>query len=368
MTTDKTKKQGYTMRNSKYKTIDLFAGIGGIRLGFEQTKRIKNVFSAEIDKYACQTYKENFEEDPFCDVTKITDEELENFPDFDILLAGFPCQAFSIAGRRGGFEDTRGTLFFDVARIIKAKQPKAFLLENVKGLTNHDKGRTFKTIINTLENDLGYSVHAKLLNAKDYGVPQKRERIYIVGFKKGEDGKEIDFEFPTPIKLKKKIKDIMEKEEVSSKYYLSNTYLNTLKKHRARHEEKGNGFGYAVLKNTDIANTIVVGGMGKERNLLIDKRLTDFTPKTNIKGEINREYIRKMTPREWARLQGFPDRFKIPVSDAQAYKQFGNSVSVPVINAIAKEIINKLDEFYCEPNKEVSPVYLNDKLDIAQGF
>ncbi len=356
------------MKNGKYKTIDLFAGIGGIRLGFEQTKRAKNVFSAEIDKYACETYKENFGEDPFCDVTKITDEELKNFPDFDILLAGFPCQAFSIAGRRGGFEDTRGTLFFDVARIIKAKKPKAFLLENVKGLTNHDKGRTFETIMNTLKNDLGYSVHAKLLNAKDYDVPQKRERIYIVGFKKREDGKEIDFEFPAPVKLKKKIKDIMEKEEVSSKYYLSDTYLNTLKKHRARHEEKGNGFGYTVLKHTNIANTIVVGGMGKERNLLVDKRLTDFTPKTNIKGEINREYIRKMTPREWARLQGFPESFKIPVSDAQAYKQFGNSVSVPVINAIAKEMISKLDELYNESNKEISTIDIDVTLDIAQGF
>ncbi len=358
------------MRNGKYKTVDLFAGIGGIRLGFEQTKRVKNVFSAEIDKYACKTYKENFGEDPFCDVTKITDEELENFPDFDILLAGFPCQAFSIAGRRGGFEDTRGTLFFDIARIIRAIQPKAFLLENVKGLTNHDKGRTFETIMNTLKNDLGYSVHSQLLNAKDFGVPQKRERIYIVGFKKGENGEEVDFKFPEPIKLKKKIKDIMEKEEVSGKYYLSNTYLNTLKKHRARHEEKGNGFGYAVLKHTDIANTIVVGGMGKERNLLVDKRLTDFTPKTNIKGEINREYIRKMTPREWARLQGFPDSFKIPVSDAQAYKQFGNSVSVPVVNTIAKKIISKLDELYYESNKEIeiSTIDLDIKLDIAQGF
>ena len=331
----------------KYKTIDLFAGIGGIRLAFEQTKRIKNIFSAEIDKYACKTYEENFHENPYCDITTLTGSKLKKIPDFDILLAGFPCQAFSIAGRRGGFDDTRGTLFFNVAEILKEKRPKAFLLENVKGLTHHDKGRTYNTIINTLENDLGYSVHAQILNSKDYGVPQKRERIYIVGFKKIDGINNIDFDFPKPFKLRKSIKDIMETAEVSSKYYLSDTYLNTLKKHKERHKQKGNGFGYEILKPTDIANTIVVGGMGKERNLLIDKKLTDFTPKTNIKGEINKQYVRKMTPREWARLQGFPDSFKIPVSDAQAYKQFGNSVSVPVVHEIAKKMIKKLDILYC---------------------
>ncbi|MDO9208730.1 MAG: DNA cytosine methyltransferase [Sulfuricurvum sp.] len=325
-----------------YKTIDLFAGIGGIRLGFDMTKRVKNVFSAEIDKYACETYKVNFGGNPQCDITTIDEKKL---PDFDILLAGFPCQAFSIAGRRGGFEDTRGTLFFHVARMIKEKQPKAFLLENVKGLTHHDGGKTLSTIMNVLEHDLGYTVYSQLLNAKDYGVPQKRERIYIVGFKN-----ETDFEFPKPKTLKLKIKDIMEKEVVSGKYYLSNTYLQTLKNHRSRHEEKGNGFGYEIVDSDGIANTIVVGGMGKERNLLYDDRLTNFQPVTKIKGEINKDYIRKMTPREWARLQGFPDSYKIPVSDAQAYKQFGNSVSVPVINEIAKLIIEKLDSQYPSTN------------------
>jgi len=327
------------MNKNIYKSIDLFAGIGGIRLGFEQTKRVQNVFAVEIDKYACETYKKNFGENPIGDIKKIDEKKL---PDFDILLAGFPCQAFSIAGHRGGFEDTRGTLFFDVARIIKEKQPKAFLLENVKGLTNHNKGKTFETILNVLKNDLGYTVHAKLLNSKDYDVPQNRDRIYIVGFKE-----KIDFEFPRPKKLTKKIKDILEKEEVSSKYYLSNIYLETLKKHKTRHKEKGNGFGYRIVEHNGIANTLVVGGMGKERNLVFDDRLTDFTPKTNIKGKINREYIRKMTPREWARLQGFPDDYKIPVSDTQAYKQFGNSVSVPVIAEIAKLMIDKLDVLYC---------------------
>ena len=322
-------------KNKIYKTIDLFAGIGGIRLGFEQTNRVKNVFSAEIDKYACQTYETNFGENPYCDITQLNEKKL---PDFDILLAGFPCQAFSIAGRRGGFDDVRGTLFFDVARILKQKRPKAFLLENVKGLTNHDKGKTFQTIMNILENELEYIVHYAVLNSKDYGIPQKRERIYIVGFLK-----DINFKFPKKKNIKKTIKDIMENSEVSSKYYLSDTYLNTLKRHRQRHEEKGNGFGFEILSCNDIANTLVVGGMGKERNLVCDNRLTDFAPKTNIKGEINKEFIRKMTPREWARIQGYPDDFKIPVSDAQAYKQFGNSVSVPVIYEIAKLIIQGLD-------------------------
>jgi DNA (cytosine-5)-methyltransferase 1 len=318
-----------------YKTIDLFAGIGGIRLGFEQTKRVKNIFSAEIDKFAAQTYQANFKDNPLCDITKVDEHALD---DFDILLAGFPCQAFSIAGKKGGFDDTRGTLFFDVARIIKAKQPQAFLLENVKGLTHHDKGKTFRTIINVLEKELGYTVYSSLLNAKDFGIPQKRERIYIVGFKAPTS-----FAFPHPTKLTPKIEDILEENEVSAKYYLSNTYLQTLKAHKNRHKEKGNGFGYEVIDTNSIANTLVVGGMGRERNLIKDNRLCDFEPKTNIKGPINKEFIRKMTPREWARLQGFPDTFSIPVSDTQAYRQFGNSVSVPVIYQIAKRIIDTLD-------------------------
>lgn len=321
--------------NMIYKSIDLFAGIGGIRLGFEQTGRVKTIFSAEIDKYACQTYMTNFGENPSCDITCIDENKLE---DFDILLAGFPCQAFSIAGKKGGFEDIRGTLFFDVARIIKEKQPKAFLLENVKGLTHHDKGRTFQTIMKVLQEDLGYTVHAKLLNAKDFNIPQKRERIYIVGFKN-----ESDFTFPEPVKLKKNIQAIMEDEKVSGKYYLSTVYLQTLINHKERHANKGNGFGYEILDAKGISNTLLVGGMGRERNLIYDHRLTDFTPVTNIKGEINRKYIRRLTPREWARLQGFPNTYKIPVSDAQAYKQFGNSVCVPVIHAIAAEMLKVLD-------------------------
>lgn len=333
--------------NSKiYKSIDLFAGIGGIRLGFEQTGRIENIFSAEIDKYACQTYYTNFAEYAQCDITKIDEKGLE---DFDILFAGFPCQAFSIAGKKGGFEDTRGTLFFDVARIIKEKQPKAFLLENVKGLIQHDSGKTFKTIMKVLQEDLGYKVDARLLNAKDFNVPQKRERIYIVGFKN-----ESSFRFPEPVILEKNIEDIIEKEKVSGKYYLSTVYLQTLRNHKERHASKGNGFGYEILEKNGISNTLLVGGMGRERNLIYDDRLTSFTPVTNIKGKINQEYIRRLTPREWGRLQGFPDTYKIPVSDAQAYKQFGNSVCVPVINAIAKKMIEALDEQAIEAIDKVS--------------
>ncbi len=346
--------QSTVLKKDQYKSIDLFAGIGGIRLGFEQTGKVNNVFSAEIDKYACQTYMENFGGNPAHDITQIKEKDL---PDFDLLLAGFPCQAFSIAGRRGGFEDTRGTLFFDVARIIKEKQPKAFLLENVKGLTHHDGGRTLKTILNVLSQELGYSIFTTTLNAKEFGVPQKRERIYIVGFKG-----DVDFKFPNPPKVEVAVQDILEEIVPSSKYYLSNRYLTTLKKHKARHKEKGNGFGYEIIDPNGIANTIVVGGMGKERNLIFDERLTDFTPKTHIKGPINREYIRRMTPREWARLQGFPDDFKIPVSDAQAYKQFGNSVCVPVINAIATLVVAKLDEL---ANTEISD---KEPLKLASNF
>ena len=317
-----------------YKIIDLFCGIGGIRLGFESTNRVKNIYSCEIDEWACKSYEANFGSNPKGDMTKVDEKAL---PSFDILLAGFHCQAFSIAGKRGGFNDTRGTLFFQIARILKAKKPSAFLLENVKGLLSHNGGKTFQTIINVLEKDLGYKVFYKVLNALDYGVAQNRERIYIVGFKNN-----VSFCFPPKFKTNPYLKNIIEKNEVSAKYYLSDVYLATLRAHKARHAKKGNGFGYEIIK--DRANALMVGGMGKERNLIYDDRLSDFTPKTNIKGQINREFIRRLTPREWARLQGFPDSFKIVVSDAQAYKQFGNSVCVNVISQIAKNMIKALDE------------------------
>ena len=323
----------------EFKFIDLFAGIGGFRLAFQNLNG-KCVFTSEWDKYSKKTYQANFGEVPFGDITKpITKSYIPD--DFDVLCAGFPCQAFSIAGKRGGFEDTRGTLFFDVAEIIKKKKPKAIFLENVKGLRSHDKGKTLATILNVLREDLGYFVpEPQIINAKEFGVPQNRERIFIVGFRK--DLGIGEFKYPKPVNKKSKLKDILEKNEVSVKYYLSETYVNTLRNHKARHESKGNGFGYEIISENGTANAVVCGGMGRERNLVYDFRLKDFTPITNITGEVNREGIRKMTPREWARLQGFPDKFKIVVSDAQAYKQFGNSVAVPAIQATARKIIDKL--------------------------
>ncbi|WP_336068910.1 DNA cytosine methyltransferase [Mesoflavibacter sp. CH_XMU1404-2] len=325
--------------NPDFKFIDLFAGIGGFRLALQNLGG-KCVFTSEWDKYSKKTYRANFGEIPFGDITK---PETKNYipNNFDVLCAGFPCQAFSIAGRRGGFEDTRGTLFFDVAEIIKKKQPKAIFLENVKGLRNHDKGKTLSTILNVLRDDLGYYVpEPQIINAKEFGVPQNRERIFIVGFHK--DTGINDFEYPKPTNKETVLQDVLEQNEVSVKYYLSTTYVDTLRKHKARHESKGNGFGYEIIPNNGTANAVVCGGMGRERNLVLDDRLTNFKPVTNISGEVNREGIRKMTPREWARLQGFPDNFKIVVSDAQAYKQFGNSVAVPAIQATAKKIIEKL--------------------------
>jgi DNA (cytosine-5)-methyltransferase 1 len=243
-----------------------------------------------------------------------------------------------VAGKRGGFEDVRGTLFFDVAEIIKYKRPKAFFLENVKGLVSHDSGRTLATILNVLRKDLGYyAPNPQIINAKDFGVSQNRERVFIIGFR--DDLNIRSFNFPVPSKKKVRLKDIFEEEEVSVKYYLSTAYLETLRRHKEKHESKGNGFGYEILSSNGIANALVCGGMGRERNLIIDNRLSNFTPVTKIKGEVNREGIRRMTPREWARLQGFPDEFKIVVSDTQAYKQFGNSVAVPAIQATGERVI-----------------------------
>jgi DNA (cytosine-5)-methyltransferase 1 len=318
------------------KSIDLFAGIGGIRLGFERAfgEYIKTVFISEWDKHAQKTYKTNFDGAKITgDITQINETAV---PNFDICLAGFPCQAFSIAGERRGFaDDTRGTLFFDLVRICKLHKPLVIFCENVKGLAVHDKGRTYHIIKKSLEN-IGYNVFEKILNSRDFGVPQNRERIYIVAFRN-----DIDcgvFGFPAPTDSDKRIKHIIEEQPVSAKYYLSETYLNTLREHRARHKAKGNGFGYIIRDCDDIAAAIVCGGMGRERNLLIDTRQTDLTPVTHIKGEINKEGVRKMTPREWARLQGFLDSYILPLADVHIYKQLGNSVTVPVITAIAKHI------------------------------
>ena len=327
--------------NPKFTFIDLFAGIGGFRIAFQNLGG-KCVYSSEFDAKAQEAYLANYGEMPFGDITK---ESTKKYipKDFDVLCGGFPCQAFSLAGRRLGFKDeTRGTLFFEIEAILRRHQPKAFFLENVKGLAIHDKGRTLKTILEHLD-DAGYDVvPPQILNAMDYGVPQHRERIYIIGFRKDLRINIADFHYPEPTTKgdnRPKFRDVMEKEEVSVKYYLSTTYVETLIRHKARHEAAGHGFGYKIIDIDGVANAIVVGGMGRECNLLIDKRLTNFTPVTRIKGEVNREGIRKMTPREWARLQGFPDTFKIVVADASAYKQFGNSVSVPVVEAVFNDFI-----------------------------
>ena len=342
----------------RYKSIDLFAGIGGIRLGFERAfgKRIQTTFVSEWDIPAQTTYKANFPDDSFDiagDITKIKEEEIGNF---DICLAGFPCQAFSMAGKHGGFHDDykgrcRGTLFMDVARICDYYHPAVIFCENVKGLTIHDHGNTFKVIRDTFENlkddsacdehKYGYKVFYKILNSKDFGVPQNRERIYLVCFR--EDIAPETFDFPEGSKQAVCIRDILEDAPIPSKYYLSNTYLNTLKAHRARHEARGNGFGYVVRDLDGISGTIVCGGMGREGNLIKDSRPHSMEPSTHIKGSINTEDIRKMTPKEWARLQGFPDDFKLPLSDVHLYKQFGNSVTVNVIEAIAVKIKKILD-------------------------
>ena len=325
-----------TPENYSFKFIDLFAGIGGFRIAMQNLGG-KCVFTSEWDKEAQKTYKVNFGEVPFGDITK---QQIKNYipEEFDLLCAGFPCQAFSIAGKRGGFDDTRGTLFFDVAEIIQKHKPKAIFLENVKGLRSHDKGKTLETILNVLRNDLGYFVpEPQIINAKNFGVPQNRERIYIVGFR--QDLNISSFDYPKPIENNPIFEEVKEKNVPPTKYYLSTQYVQTLVNHKARHASKGNGFGYAIIPDNGIANAIVVGGMGRERNLVLDHRIVDYTPTTHIKGTVNREGIRKMTPREWARLQGFPDNYIIPVADASAYKQFGNSVAVPAIQATANKIL-----------------------------
>lgn len=330
----------------KYRSIDLFAGIGGIRMGFDRAfgDTIETVFVSEWDEFAQKTYRANFVDkfDISGDITKIDEKDI---PPFDICLAGFPCQAFSIAGSKKGFNDnykgiTRGTLFLDVARICEYHKPKVIFCENVKGLTIHDKGRTFKVIIKTFES-LGYTVYSKVLNSKNFGVPQNRERIYIVCFRNDIAPK--SFDFPSGNNSDTCIADILDSAPIPTKYYLSDTYLRTLENHKARHEAKGNGFGYEIRDLSGQAGAVVCGGMGKERNLLIDHRPHSKIPTTHIKGNVNDKDIRKMTPREWARLQGFPDSFILPLADVHLYKQFGNSVTVNVIEAIAIKIREVLE-------------------------
>ena len=299
----------------KFKFIDLFAGIGGIRIPFEELGG-KCVFSSEWDKFAQQTYEANFGEVPHGDITKIKEK---NIPKHDLLVAGFPCQAFSQAGLKKGFKDTRGTMFFEIARILDHHKPKAFLLENVKGLRGHDKGNTFKTIMSIL-NELGYKTLAhKVLNAKEFGLPQNRERIFIVGF--------LDhflFDFPEPPMTDTKVGDILDKR-VKDKYTISDKMWNSAKKRKEFYKKKGYGFGYSLFnRKSKYTSTISARYYKDGAEIWIDQK---------------NKNPRRITPNEARRLQGFPEGFEIPVSDGQAYKQFGNAVPVPVIRAIAKKMI-----------------------------
>ena len=311
-------------QHADYTMIDLFAGIGGTRLGFQLTGRTKSVFSSEIDKYASKTYYANFGDKPTGDITKVSEK---NIPDHDILVGGFPCQAFSQAGLKKGFEDTRGTLFFEIARIIKYKQPKAFLLENVKNLLGHDHGKTYSIIEKTLL-ELGYDVNLLVYHAKDFGVPQNRERIYIVGFNKQSVPNYRDFTAPKPPMPQTRVGDILE-SNVDSKYTISDKLWEGHQRRKKDNKAAGKGFGYSLFnENSPYTNTISARYYKDGSEILIEQKGSN---------------PRKLTPREAARLQGFPDNFIIPVSDTQAYKEFGNSVAVPVINAIAIEIIKVLD-------------------------
>lgn len=316
--------------NTHFTFIDLFAGIGGMRLAFEMNG-CSCLYSNEWNKYCQQTYDANFGEKPDGDITKVDENTI---PDHDILVAGFPCQPFSIAGvskkqslgRSTGFEDkTQGTLFFDVCRILKAKRPKAFMLENVKNLKSHDKGNTFKVIMDSLE-ELDYEVFYEVLDGQYY-VPQHRERIIIAGFDRERYGNEIDFSFDlTPASPKPVLADILEPYP-AEKYTLSDKLWNYLQNYAAKHKAAGNGFGYGLASPQGITRTLSARYYKDGSEILIPQEGKN---------------PRRLTPRECARLQGFPDDFKIVVSDTQAYKQFGNSVVVPLMTDVAGLIVNNL--------------------------
>lgn len=306
--------------NKKWNTfrfIDLFAGIGGIRLGFESLGG-RCVFSSEFDEDACKTYEANFGEHPSGDITKISAEDI---PDFDILLAGFPCQAFSIIGKKEGFaNETCGTLFFDIERILKAKRPSAFMLENVRNLVAHDNGKTFKIIREHLE-ALGYTVHAKVLNALDYGVPQKRERIIIVGFLK-----DIPFEFPQPVSESERLTlDNILEDAVDEKYYVKEA-IKMSRLDRLRDKD----YPKPYISHENIAGSV-----------------TPHPYSSALRAGASANYIlindeRRPTEREMLRIQGFPDTFKIVLPYSKIKKQCGNSVAVPVIKAVAAEMLKSL--------------------------
>ncbi|MBO3700195.1 DNA cytosine methyltransferase [Roseivirga sp. E12] len=312
--------------------VDLFAGIGGIRRGFEQASEGFNfetrcVFTSEWDKYAVKTYNANYPDEViFGDITQV---ETQLIPDHDILLAGFPCQPFSQAGKKQGFNDTRGTLFFDIERVLRSKLPQMFLLENVKQLVGHDKqdkrdrfGRTFSIILETLE-DIGYKVYWKVLRARDFGLPQNRERVYIVGFLNHN----VEFQFPTPDENNTtRLGDILS-DVVDDRYTISDKLWEGHRRRKRENKLKGKGFGYSLFNHdSPYANTLSARYYKDGSEILIQQ--DGLNP-------------RRLTPRECARLQGFPEDFILPeeVSDAQLYRQFGNSVAVNVIRELANEML-----------------------------
>lgn len=375
------------------KTIDLCAGIGGIRRGFELAGGYRNIASAEIDEMACKTYEHLFHENPYNDVTSNLFKDRLQALKYDVLLAGFPCQAFSSVGLQQGFEDkTKGTIFFDIATIIKITRPKVVFLENVQNLLSHDKGTTFKTIIDTLDRQLDYHIvgvdydesgshsykrSSFLRNSRNFGIPQNRPRVYIVAFNRAYFGDHISL-IPdeAPIKRERKaifedLKDVLD-ERVDPRFFLSSGYLQTLEKHIVAQRSKGYGFGYYIVNapgiENPIANTLLAtGGSGRERNLIYDPINGAEYAGIKLKGKyspINSKFIRMMTPNEWGRLQGFidyafvdengVDRFSFPegMPNAQKYKQFGNSVTIPVIEEYAVFIKRCCEIMY----KRFSPI------------
>lgn len=364
-----------------YKTIDLCAGIGGIRRGFELTGKFENVLSAEIDPSAAKTYEHLYGENPLNDLTSDEFKDKVAQTDYDVLLAGFPCQTFSRVGKQLGFRDkTRGTIFFDIADIISRTNPRAILLENVENLVSHDKGQTIRTIIETLEDELEYRVIGVTLdddgnyvytpksfirNSRYFGVPQNRPRVFIMAFSKkryGEAVKVLTEGLPTSGSktIFEDVHQILE-PDVDIHYYMASGYWETLKRHKERQSQKGYGFGYCVVNTKDeehpVANTILAtGGSGKERNLVYQpKEGVGGTMIPSKKTELNHEGIRVMTPTEWGRLQGFigyafmkdgVDTFSFPegMTDGQKYKQFGNSVTIPVIEELAHFMLACFDK------------------------
>lgn len=316
--------------------IDLFAGIGGFRLAFEAVGG-NCVFASEWDEYAARTYAANFGHYPDGDITKI---ETDNIPTHDVLTAGFPCQPFSIAGvskhnslgiAHGFGHPTQGTLFFDVVRILKDKRPAAFVLENVKNLLNHDKGNTFRTIRRTLEEELGYQFYYKVIDAKSL-VPQHRERVYMVGFREPTP-----FEFPNITDTGTRVLDILE-THVPDRYTLTDRLWQYLQDYAAKHKAAGNGFGFGLVNLNGTTRTLSARYHKDGSEILIPQ--LGKNP-------------RRLTPRECARLMGFPDSYKIVCSDTRAYRQFGNSVVVPVISCVAQEVVWRIRPELAPPPETV---------------